>query len=830
MAENTGKGPPATVRDTAVGTAPPTKRDTGGTTPATTRDQPGDGNGDDTRSLTNLPSALRADYRIVEELGTSGAEADLLLVEHEEDGTRHVAKIYRSQITLDEETIKRVQGAAREHVVTIESYGRSDGRWYELLEYIEAGSLADLIAHEGPRLDEALVGEILGELAPAIAHLHGLDIVHRDIKPANVLVRTRSQLDLVLADFGLAAVAEQSIVFMSASRTAAYAAPEAASGSVSTARDYWSLGMIVLEALTGRHPFSGLSQTVIDSQLATRPVDLTLVEDERWLLLCQGLLTRDPDLRWGADELDRWLAGESPEVAFEAAPAPRARQPYAIGASRAETRQELATALADNWTEARDRIGRDQFLPWFEQYWPDTNLAADAHRVLNPDGATKGKGLANAEVKLYRLIHLLDPSVAPRFRTVTLDTAGLRSLTDHAARGDKLQVAIVQALRDLDLLTALGEATPTNLAEIATRWSGWRDELRTAATAAKTAGAPTVAANVLDQADVQLLHYAANPELVEPLRRKAVEASSPDANAQTWFTSIGDPANADAPRLILLLSLASEAERQTTEQRAAAEAERQRQLAAALAAAREDQRHRRRVAAWGGWWGAVAGSLLGLAPAFIYGQIRNQVIDRDAVLSGGRALADVVNPAEVGGWLIVSIGLGLAGGLLVATARPYLEATRASSGTRFCIDVTVAAVVTTAIGYAVRLLLDQGLAAEIFDVASGQKASTYGDDFWADKAQGTLDMLVRNEGTVAWLTFGVALIALCCLLGYLYSSATPAWARWSALTFGLVALFPYLLAPVAVLAVGVGYVILAVLAIALVVVVAVVILMIVAGS
>lgn len=121
-------------------------------------------------------------------------------------------------------------------------HGRSDGRWYELLEYVEHGSLEELIHQEGPKLSERRIREILVEMATAIDHLHRHEVVHRDIKPSNVLVRTLQPLDLVLADFGIASVlGQESRRFTTGNRTIAYAAPETAAGEISQAADWWSL-------------------------------------------------------------------------------------------------------------------------------------------------------------------------------------------------------------------------------------------------------------------------------------------------------------------------------------------------------------------------------------------------------------------------------------------------------------------------------------------------------------------------------------------------------------------------------------------------------------
>src|SRR5262249_48434440 len=143
--------------------------------------------------------------------------------------------------------------------------------------------------------------EIAAQLAAGLAALHRAGIVHRDLKPENVLVMSANPLRVAITDFGLSKVLDESVVYASSSRTLAYAPPESLSGQVSPARDWWSLGIIVRELLTGRAPFRGLSETAVVDHLATRPVPADDVPDPRLRLLCQGLLTRDPRRRWTHD-------------------------------------------------------------------------------------------------------------------------------------------------------------------------------------------------------------------------------------------------------------------------------------------------------------------------------------------------------------------------------------------------------------------------------------------------------------------------------------------------------------------------------------------------
>ncbi|GAB2812785.1 hypothetical protein GCM10022221_08050 [Actinocorallia aurea] len=288
----TRRDPGVTSRDGAPGHG---RSGTGGTAP-----------------LVRLPGALAERFAVEDELPVQGAESDLLLVR--EGAGRYVVKIYRRGYRADPAVWEQLPRLRSPHVVRVLETGHADGRDYEIMEYLPEGNLRTL-ARARP-VDPAVVA---GQLAEGLRVLHEAGIVHRDLKPENVLVRGS---ELVITDFGLSRVLEQSVVFASSSRTLAYAAPESLSGQVSPARDWWSLGMIVREIATGRAPFDGMSETVVVDHLATRPIENGDIGDPRLRLLCRGLLTRDPRRRWGHVEVAAWLRGDAPAVHDEQAPPP----------------------------------------------------------------------------------------------------------------------------------------------------------------------------------------------------------------------------------------------------------------------------------------------------------------------------------------------------------------------------------------------------------------------------------------------------------------------------------------------------------------------------
>lgn len=317
-------------------------------------------------SLIRLPSPLDKRYSIINEMPAKGGEADIVLVQTD-SGKNVIIKLYRPGIVPKPEILEYLHNANPSYVIQQLEYGESGGRWYEVMEFAPHGSLRDLLDNEGPRLDSDLVRAILVGLSKALGYLHNQTprVIHRDLKPENILLRSRNPLEIVFTDFGISSMLEQSVRFTSANRSVRYAAPEAMAGAVSPASDWWGIGIMLVEMLSGRHPFAHLDERVVTNALyERRPIDLLGVAEADWQMLCKGLLNFDAKVRWGAAEVERWLAGDNtlslpPEDASEPpVQGIRALRPYRIAGEDAWTLDDFLRGLACNWDEAIKRMAR----------------------------------------------------------------------------------------------------------------------------------------------------------------------------------------------------------------------------------------------------------------------------------------------------------------------------------------------------------------------------------------------------------------------------------------------------------------------------------------
>jgi hypothetical protein len=241
-----------------------------------------------------------------------------------------------------------------------------------------ADAAADGDDYRLPPEGEARLREGLRQLGEGLAALHRANVLHRDVKPANVLVTREGRV--VLLDFGLAtseldAAGLHQTAHPRPMGTVAYMAPEQAAGRpVSAASDWYAVGVMLYEALTGRLPYTGtLTEVLLAKQQHDPPPPHNLVAavPDDLDALCMDLLHRNPEERPSEAEALRRLGAATGAAAPAAAPCPaggdvplvgRQRHLQALGEAFETVRQGRAVTVC---VHGRSGVGKSALLRCF---------------------------------------------------------------------------------------------------------------------------------------------------------------------------------------------------------------------------------------------------------------------------------------------------------------------------------------------------------------------------------------------------------------------------------------------------------------------------------
>ena len=222
--------------------------------------------------------------------------------------------------TLEERFLREARSAAAVHhqnVVAVYDCFTWRGEHYMVQEYVEGVDLATALA-VSTRVAPRIAALVALELVRGLEEIHALGIVHRDLKPSNILLSHAGATKI--ADFGIALGDDGPGLTQTghAVGTPLYMSPEQLLGERADSRsDFFSLGVLMYEMLTGRVPFAE-GEEEAGRSLVRR------MQGGRYPRL-RRLAPETPRMLASGEEVSEVEAGEAPTLGHRAAREPRAR-------------------------------------------------------------------------------------------------------------------------------------------------------------------------------------------------------------------------------------------------------------------------------------------------------------------------------------------------------------------------------------------------------------------------------------------------------------------------------------------------------------------------
>jgi hypothetical protein len=240
----------------------------------------------------------------------SGGSGSVWLALDERNGLDVALKIIPREGKAAARAEREAHAARRlRHDRCIRAYdvGHDASHVYIAYEYVPGRTVREAL-RAGALADSDVV-EVAAQVLEALAHAHRAGIVHRDVKPSNILLEDRDEIAIRLLDFGLAQFdgADTLTAVGDVPGTLAYIAPERLAGEDATPEsDVWSVGVLLWEALAGRHPFWGVPLQEVARSIQVGPPSLGTERRKlprRLVAAVDGALAADPEARPRASAL-----------------------------------------------------------------------------------------------------------------------------------------------------------------------------------------------------------------------------------------------------------------------------------------------------------------------------------------------------------------------------------------------------------------------------------------------------------------------------------------------------------------------------------------------
>lgn len=254
-------------------------------------------------TVTNRTTMLRG-YHIIKVLGC-GSMGKVFLVRDSRTNQlramksipkqRAISQTHAHDLRVERAILASLEGLSSPFLITHFTSFQTTSHLFFILEYHSGGDLATHLALSS-KFHPERVKFYMCQIVLGLKALHDHQILYRDLKPENILLTQKG--NIVLTDFGLAKQISQTTSTFCG--TAQYLAPEILKREeYSLAVDWWSLGIVLYEMLTGRPPFYADNDLAIYERVLSDDIQFPPEMSPDAVSLISGLLIRDPYHRLG---------------------------------------------------------------------------------------------------------------------------------------------------------------------------------------------------------------------------------------------------------------------------------------------------------------------------------------------------------------------------------------------------------------------------------------------------------------------------------------------------------------------------------------------------
>ena len=270
--------------------------------------EPSDGGAARTAALAPPLTGEFGPYSVLRQVGVGGMGVVYEAIDNRNGARVAIKSLLRmgaSELHRFKYEFRSMAGVGHPNLVTLYELVSHGPTWCITMEFVEGVDVCTALRMRGR--DPARVRGLVRQLALAIQALHAHNLLHRDLKPSNVIVTPGDRV--VVLDFGLVAEISRSSFAQTPvhAGTPLYMAPEQCAAQLATAAsDWYALGVLLYEALTGNLPYTGTAAQIFLAKQFDDAPHPVIPDDPSLAALISALLRRDPAERASGAHVLAW--------------------------------------------------------------------------------------------------------------------------------------------------------------------------------------------------------------------------------------------------------------------------------------------------------------------------------------------------------------------------------------------------------------------------------------------------------------------------------------------------------------------------------------------